>query len=224
MDIKLDDESLAALQSLLNEPSVQSFMRDSNARDRAASLRGEVTANWLDSFLTRMSLDTNNQLEPHLINEATGQLHTVESMVNMYKEQVGLDNITKSADLKIPLSLKASNHGVEEMPTKKEQEAERARLAEVLEDMKKDISHMITSHRGYVDTPAAIYEVREKYGLNEVNALKSELLEFIEAAKEEYMSSNPDVKLPEAGQGMPIRVEHGKGVDDDIFMNIRERG
>lgn len=226
MSFDFDDEALAELNRLLNAPSLQDYVLKAEREDHAKALRGEVTANWLDKFMDRMCIDQAASNTPeHLVNEATGQQHTVESMVEQYREEVGLDLI-KSAELDLPLSKKqAAEHGIIDLPNqKKKDELDEDEEAALLGDMLQSISDHLSSHRGFADTQAIVYDLRETFGDDAVLRHEERIAEEIENAKSQYTHDDPYGRLPYAPKGQPLKVNYGPSEEDNIFRNIRDRG
>lgn len=230
MSIYLDDEALMELNRLLGSSALQDYVIKSEREQHARGLRGEVTSNWLDSVMDRMYMNTSKTVDdapqPFLVNEATGEKHTVESMVEHYKEAVGLDSITKEAALKIPLSIKQAKteHGIVDFPSKKKDELDPEKENAILGDMLIDIHDHLSSHRGYADKQAIIYDLRNTYGDDIVEKFKVRVDEEIGKVRDSYSNDDPYGQLPYASKGQPLKVNYGPGPDSNIFQNIRDQG
>lgn len=231
MSIYLDDEALMELNKLLGSSALQEYVVKSEREQYARGLRGEVTSNWLDSVMDRMYMNSAKTVDespqPFLVNEATGEQHTVESMVEHYKDAVGLDLITKEAALKIPLSIKQAKkeHGIVDLPTsKKKDEVDPEKENAILGDMLIAIHDHLSSHRGYADKQAIVYDLRNTYGEDVVEKFKVRIEEEIEKVRDSYSNDDPYSQLPYASKGQPLKVNYGPSPDSNIFQNIREQG
>jgi hypothetical protein len=222
-----DNEALAELSRLLNTSSLQEYVAKEEREEHARGLRGEVTANWLDKFMDRMSQDTPAaQGSDNLVNEATGESHTVESMVEQYRDAVGLDAIQKSANIDFPLSKKlAAENGIVDFPNqKKKPEIDEEADARLLGEMVQAIHDHLGSHRGYSDTQAVVYDLRESFGDVDVERHSERIMEEIEEAKTQYTHEDPAGRLPYAPKDQPLKINYGPSDEDNIFRNIRDQG
>lgn len=202
-DIKISEKALRELK-LLTESNAWSAVR---RVEHAQGLRGEVTANWLDSFMNRMYKNEVNK-ESHLINAKTGRPHTVESMVEDLRERVKLDSITKQSSINdIPLSKKMAEQ-------KNELE---------MQEVSRTIENFLTSHRGHADDQAILYFLRDTFGEEKVNKLHDAILKKIEQLRAEL--AEPvlvDNSLADAALGQPLKLEDQDLKDDSIFTTIQD--
>jgi len=162
----------------------------------------------------------------HLINEATGQEHTVESMVDEYRKKVGLDVIHKFASGDLPLSKKQakSNQGISELSKQKKNKLTETEQENLIDNIIQYIADHLSSHRGHADTHAIVYNLREKFGESVIEENKARCLEEIANCKSKYDYGDAYSKLPPSLKGDPIKINLSPSQDDNIFENIRERG
>lgn len=203
-NIKISERALRELKLLTESKAWQ----DIRKAEHAKSLRGEVTANWLDSFMNRMYQSEINKQE-HLVNAKTGKPHTVESMVQELRERVQLDSLTKSGKPtgELPLSKKMA----EQM------------YAHDMQEITKAIENFLSSHRGHADDQAVLYFLRDTFGEEHINKLSDQITKKIEQLKKEY--AEPllgDEALADAALGQPLKLEDEDLNNDQIFTNIQD--
>jgi len=219
-----NEKSLKELHELLMQPSVQSILQKAQGEDRqivARNLRNDVQADWLDSFFNRMSQESTASR----INKETGKPHTVESMVEEYKEKIGLKSIisqpaeeklTSVADFDIPLSKKQANDFL-----KKKELTDLDRSA-VWDDILQHISAHLSSHRGYADTPAIVYELRDTFGQGLIEEFGDKLIKEIIKQKGQYDVGDVHSRLPKAPTGQPQKVDLGIREDNEMFKTMKD--
>lgn len=202
-DVKISERALRELK-LLTESKV---WQDIRKAEHAKSLRGEVTANWLDSFMNRMYQNEVNKQE-HLVNAKTGKPHTVESMVQELRERVKLDSLTKSGEpSEIPLSKKMAEH----------------MHAHDMQSITKAIENFLSSHRGHADDQAILYFLRDTFGEEHINKLSDQITKKIEQLKKEYAEPLlSDEAVADAALGQPLKLDDEDLNNDGIFTNIQD--
>ena len=130
-------------------------------------------------------------------------------MVAELSERVKLEKIKKDASLEPPLTAK----GFQKKKTKLSEES-KARICQFIDDL-------YSSHRGFCDTPAAIYALKEKFGTDEIN----ENYDFIEVqineAKDKHKSPGVSQILTSPYQGQPIKADPQSDMFQPLFENIK---
>lgn len=227
----MNEVDLNKLRKLLNEPAIHNMLQKEIALDRqvkARNMRNEVHADWLENFFQRMHGSYEAQ-GSHRINSETGRPHTVESMTAEYSKKIGLDKLIsqsshdagamqKAASLDVPLSKKQANDFLKK---KELTDEERAAL---WEDIKHHIYSHLSSHRGYADAPAIVYELREVFSEDIINEFSDELMDEIEKQKQHYDVGNIRNRLPSAPMSNPQKVDFGLRDDDQLFRGMQNTG
>jgi hypothetical protein len=197
-------EELAELKSILSSPSLKRY----TAVEYAQEARNEKRANWLDSFAERLHGKINTVDSPNLINQKTGKIHTVESMVEELRERVKLDTLKKSAETKaIPLTA----FQVYASAKKKENELKQS--------VEKFISSFISSHRGYVSLPGILFALREKFDNTDLLKIDSWIKKVIADTISQVEESRP--QYSENSSGVPVKLDLGEDAIQPLFPNIR---
>lgn len=204
-ELKFNEATIKQLTELLNSPAFDQLRR----QQHASQLRNEATADWITNFMNRMQA---GNVPEYMLNKETGQLHTVESMVESLKQRVGLEQIKKDASMmEIPLTAKAIQ--------KKKTDTE------LTDDKKQNVSRFIddffSSHRGYADIPAVLYACRDKFGSDVVADNLDFFMEAIEGAKEKNQSPGISVILPSPYQGQPMKVDLQHDLFQPLFEHIK---
>lgn len=202
-DFNFSEESLSQIRSLMNNPVFDELRR----RQAASQLRNDVTASWIDHFMNRMNPSSTNAT----INQKTGQPHTVESMVEELRERVKLDSITKQASIDFPLVINAT---VKKKLTPEEKE-------KFIEKVRTFIENMFSSHRGYVDDPAVIYECRSQFGDEDTIEFASEIIEEVKKARESLGAKENDSSLPSPYLGQPQRADPTADMFFPLFEHVK---
>lgn len=204
-DSKINDKTLHDLKMLM-ESQAWSEIRKA---DHAKGLRGQVTANWLDSFMNRMYQNEVTKTT-NLVDSKTGKPHTVDSLVADLRERVKLDSLTKSGgeDTAIPLSKKLADD----------------MYADDMQKIIRAIENFLSSHRGHSDDQAILYFLRDTFGEEKVNKLSDQITKKIEQLKKEYVEPMVnDDSLADAALGQPLKLDdQDLNKDDEIFTNIQD--
>ena len=200
MSNKLDAKALQDLYKLL--ASAQEQFDTIRRVDHVRSLRGEVTASWLDNFMDRMN--QNMVTESHLINAETGKPHTVETLVADLRQRVGLDALAeKQPEVEIPLSKK------------------KATLLD-FDKIKTSIDNFLSSHRGHTDDQAVLYYLRDLFGEDKVNELSDKITTYIAESRKQYDSAIVTDADNTAILSQPLKFEdQDLKEDEQLFSNIQ---
>jgi hypothetical protein len=200
-DIKLDAKTLMDLKMLVESAEWGAIRRVDHAR----GLRGEVTANWLDNFMSQM-YHQEVQKSSNLVDAKTGQIHTVESLVAELRERVGLDTLTKSGTgHNIPLSKKMAEQVV------------------IPSDVTKAIENFLSSHRGHADDQAVLYYLRDTFGDEQINKISDKITTEIQRLKTQFTGPIVDHNaMEEAAMGQPLKLEENDPKNDQIFNTIQD--
>lgn len=217
--MKLTDNELSALRELLNSDACMKVQR----ADLVSRARNDATANWIENFMRTMYEKSNNlQVDSHLINEKTGKPHTVETMVESLQERVGLNTIQKEASAYFPLTMKIIADG--DSKKKESDDEEKPEDDELLESIKQFVDDMFSSHRGYVDNPAVIYALREKFGPDKVSKCQSIIDELLNETRSGFNDQNIMVALPTQYLGQPMKADPQGASMTPLFENIKGLG
>lgn len=201
-ELNFSAEALKQMQDLLQTPAFDRIRR----ADHAASLRNDVQADWITNFMNRM-LQTN--VPDHMIDPKTGRAHTVDSMVADLAERVQLDSISKQASLEPPLTAK----GIQKKKTKLSDE-QKSEIAQFIDDL-------YSSHRGYCDTPAVFYSLKEKFGDDDIIENMSFVEDKIKDTKDKYKSPGVSAILPSPYQGQPMKADPQADMFQPLFEHIK---
>lgn len=202
-ELKFSDEALMQMQSLLQDPAFDRIRR----AEHAATLRNEVHADWITNFMNRMM--QSESVPDHIINPKTGKAHTVDSMVADLAERVQLSALSKQASSEPPLTAK----GIQKKKTKLSDE-EKSTIAQFIEDL-------YSSHRGYCDTPAVFYALKEKFGDDSVIENISFVEDKIKDTKDKYKSPGVSAILPSPYLGQPMKADHQSDMFQPLFEHIK---
>jgi len=205
------------LQSLLSTPALNKAKGQGIVR----SLRNEVQADWVSDFMDKMHSSTEKTVDASShcpVNEKTGKVHTVESMVSELRERVNLDFIDKEAEDAKPSELKDPvfplSYTMVSAAFKKKADAVKSEISQFINDL-------YASHRGGVDKMAVIWSLREKYGIDTLRDLK----EFIDSEIESARVRNPNVDvssmLPRPYMGTPTKSNPQADAEQPLFENIK---
>lgn len=196
---------LNELNTLLSSPALAKFQGMETAR----MWRNEVNAGWIDSLAERLNRGVSVDGTPQLVNEKTGKIHTVESMVEELRERVKLDTITKSAAAEPQIHLTAFQIYAE---AKKKDHA----LKESVETF---VSNFVSSHRGYVSKPAVLFALRDKFDNSVLLGIdgwvRSIIDQYVEAAAKEQVH---EVSYRD---GEPLKLDLGEESSQPLFPNIK---
>lgn len=160
---------------------------------KAASLRNGVEPDWVEDFFINYANLTSvdsSFASGHPINAATGQAHTVESMVEELKQRVCLDQISKTASV-IPLYKKAMEPD-----------------QQILNDMSNYIQtyHLKPAH-GYPGSEVLFDTIKDKFGMETVMSIgRDRIMEMIDKTKETFKEPNIAEGLPKY-DGKPISIK-----------------
>jgi len=209
-ELKLSTDSLNEFRRLIDQPA----FRRIEQQQQASNWRNEVHADWLDNFMKRIRPTSDSSV---VVNAKTGKPHTVESMVSELKERVKLDSITKTA-AQFPLFIATASEEDAEEPEDELSEQERG---EKLEKIREFVENMFSSHRGYVDTPAIIYECRDRFGVDTVVEFKDEIEEIIEESKKHFLHNVSTPLLPSSYTGQPQTANSAGNEAYPLFENIK---
>lgn len=234
MAINLNKKALEEIKEILSNPALRPFVSRIEAEERqlkARNMRDEVNADWLTDALSRIggvdTVDASAPKESILINEATGQPHTVESMVALYRDRVGLDTIQKSSETSgnnLGKSASWSDTPLSKKRIAADDSASKKKVdSPILKEMLAYIDSHLASHRGYSDGPAIIFDLREVFGQEDVQENSDRLLNEIESRKKTFLSQNPPDKPHFILYHQPQKVNEGTPENNDIFENIKEK-
>lgn len=214
------DDEVKYLKQILSSLPLDEYLAKAKQQQYAQGLRGEVESEWLSNFLANAYKSVENDTNigsAFLVNEATGEPHTVDTVVEFYKGAIGLDKLLeKSASLDIPLSKKQA-----EDIQKKNLEVN---LSQFKDKIYEHTSNYISSHHGIADIPAILYDLREIFGDDIIFKMEEELTDFIKNKRLEYgYSGEKDPKYKNSP--FALKVDNNKAdADNNIFYNIKENG
>lgn len=231
MTIKLTAAAIEEIRAILSSPALKPYMTRLEAEERqikARNLRDEVNSDWLMDALTRISgVSSVDAIEPKqsaLINEATGKPHTVESMVAFYRDKVGLDAIHKSSEFeKSEMDKSASDAPLSTVPADQKTDPKKKDSDIKLNEMIAYIDGHISSHRGYVEAPAIIYDLREVFGSDLVQLHLKNLKDIIESKIKAFEKNKPQDRPRVELYSRPQKVNEGIPENTNIFENIKDR-
>lgn len=190
-DFYFTEESIQKIKDLMRSPVFDSI----NRQEQARNLRNEVEADWISNFMSRMQQQTH----PH------AQYATVESVVDELRSRVKLDAIAeKTAAVKsgiYPISFLVAN-------------------ADNMEEIKDFIRNHLSSHRGYSDVPAIMSDIRDKFGMETVDAIGKKKIEAaIKELKDSFGTQDISSLLGSQYTGEPQKADMNEIVP--IFPNIK---
>lgn len=225
----MKDEDLKELRTLLADPSVQQMLQAEYAEDRkviARNLRNEVCADWLENVFQRLCVDIDSNAS-HRTNSETGRPHTVESITAEYRKKIGLDLLLTEANdnpkaLKVAATLDIAISKKQAQELFKKKDLNRQELGSLWQDIKQYISDHLSSHRGYSDEPAIIYDLREVFSKETVDHFDDEIVKEIAFQKEQCNTESIHNKLPKAPLGSPQKVDTGLRENDQLFPGLSQ--
>lgn len=173
-------------------------------------MRSEKGPSWFDEFLKTMAEHNPSSVRDIMdtINDKRGE--TVESVVQSYREQVGLDAVSQDVEEKQvkqasfrPLSIRHASMG----PSKS-----------MLPELKKnpavlqDIDSLCQHSGGTKNTMSIISHLRDKFGRDLVSFSDKDLKDFIDQRKSEFRAPEND----EAYDVGLVGQEHSEEFGDDV--------
>lgn len=182
-------------------------------------VRSEQGPEWFNDFLRSLAEEKEGSTQDIIDAIQYKKSETVQGVVEEYRKMVGLDNIKASSD-KPELVLKAGRplsirHAV---PFKSED------IVSAIEKdpkLKEDIRSLCRHSGGTKNTHAIINHLREKLGKHLVSYSDSDLIKYIEKAKEEYQDDTEEQSIDIGRVGTDTEdhpednvadyITHGKG-------------
>lgn len=214
----LNDKTSQALHGLFAEPVFNKYRQ----HYYASSARNEVHADWISNVMNTLQNISDTNVSANLINDKTGKVHTVDSMVADLKDRVKLDSIEKAASTKGTKDTKEFPLSALAMGFDSATEEDDAKKNIIWDKMLTFVESHVNSHHGHADTPAIMHDLRLKFGedmLNEIGIKK--VKDLVERVKGEFHTQDIDALLPPAYTGDPIPLDTAGEVNVPLFENIR---
>lgn len=230
MVFNLNKKALEEIQTILANPSLRPLIERVEAEERqlrARNLRGEVSADWLTDALSRMggvdTADASSVKTSVLINEATGKPHTADSMVDFYKDRVGLNSIQKSSESSGSSLDKSASMPLSKKMLVAEDDSAKKKVDSALKEVLEYVSSQLSSTGGYSDTPAIIEDLKSVFDPGFIQDNLSAIKMDIEEKKAIFLKNNPPERPRFILYHQPQKVNEGHPENDNIFENIKEK-
>ena len=189
------------VQALLQTPAF-----NKHRRKKLVSLRRNAgNEDWFVSYMNSMVKE--KATADHTINAKTGETHTVSSLVEELKDRVNLSYVLKNASIKqsaFPLSAKAMNS--KEMSDEKKV------------NVFSYIKSILDAHHGYCDSPAIIFNLKEKFG----EELISSNFEFVESSVKDIKKqfAKPETTINVREESQPMKLDEQNDSLQPLFEHI----
>jgi len=211
MTLNISQTGIDELRALMEEPIFNSVRRE-NRTDAVRSWRNEVQADWVSNFMNRMQNTSVDNTNAAIVNDKTGKVHTVESMVESLKDRVKLDSLSKAAR-EVKDSYLLSKTMILEASSKKKDNL-KFELAQFIDDH-------FSSHRGGTDDMAVVWALREKYGVDNLRDYEDFIKSKIEQSRARHPDSDMNFVLPSPYMGTPMKADPQGDSQQPMFENMK---